>query len=76
MVLSALLEKTAIKITGYSASPKHQGKGSIDKGFDGNENVGRGDCYVSDPEKNGFARIDIDQSAVDRIELLNRNEYS
>ena len=76
-MFSALLEKKVIKITGYSASPKIRGRGSIDKGFDGNENVGRGDhCYVSKPEKNGFARIDIDQSAVDRIELLNRNEYS
>ena len=74
-MLLALLEKPAIEIVGYSASPKAHEESSIDKAFEGNDKLGREDCYVAKTEENGFAYIDIEHSAIDRIELLNRNEF-
>ena len=69
------MEKPAIKIRGYSASPAAHGVSTIEKAFDGSDQLGRDNCYVAKPKEDGFVHIDIEHSAVDRIELLNRNEF-
>ena len=76
----SVLPKTEVllKVTGMTASPHYPRYqySTIEQAFQGTNATDTANCYVSNPEKNGYAHIDIQEAGVTKIKLLNRNTAS
>ena len=70
------VELQPIKVSGMLADPAWHGhkETTIDKAFQGNDDLDYRNCYVANPPAGGQARIDIEPASVIQVHFLNRKD--